>query len=240
MSRKPHNYIELDEQEIIDKYEKGMSSRDIAKELGVSKGVILSRLNKNEVTMRTRITEEDLDVDYIKELYETKRLSSREIASRYNCHNQFIINVLKRNGVQVRKSSSDYTKEEREKKYGMKGSDHPNWRGGMTEVNGLIRNAIAYVSLECFKRDGFKCVECGGGEHELHSHHIKSFSEIVSEIREENGLHDDLSTWDEKQRLVEMCAKDRRLLDVDNLLTYCADCHVEEHRRLKEISEVSL
>lgn len=177
----------------------------------------------------------ELTKEVLEELYVKQRKSSRKIGDMFGCKGDVVLKRLRRFGIPVRKDSSSYTPEERRQKWGRKGDEHPNWKGGITEVNGLIRNRIAHVSLEAFRRDGFKCVECGGGEHNLNAHHIRPFSEIVAEIREENGLHD-LSEWDDKEKLADICANDSRLLDVGNLITLCEECHYEIHHGQRDVS----
>lgn len=82
---------------------------------------------------------------------------------------------------------------------------HPSYRGGLTETNQKIRTSIEYRLWRenVFKRDGFKCLECGddrGGN--LEAHHMKPFS-IFPELRFEvsNGktlcksCHRKTDTW---------------------------------------------
>lgn len=170
--------------------------------------------------------------ELLEDLYTNKRMSFNQIALKLGCSKTMVEKRLRKYGIQTRKGSNDFTEEERKQKWGRRGPDHPNWRGGITEVSNMIRNRVAHVSLEAFRRDGFKCVECGGGEHELQAHHIKPFSEIVTEIREENGLHD-ITSWEDKERLADICAEDDRLLDVSNLITLCEDCHYNKHKAMQ-------
>lgn len=67
------------------------------------------------------------------------------------------------------------------------------------------RNSPGYIwQREVKFRDGFKCQACGSDQ-DLHAHHIK-----------------------QRAKFPEMS------LDVDNGITLCRSCHLEEHRKLRE------
>lgn len=60
-----------------------------------------------------------------------------------------------------------------------KGENHPNWKGGVTSQNKIIRHSIEFRLWResVFARDNWCCQKCkirGGG---LHPHHILNFSE---------------------------------------------------------------
>lgn len=61
----------------------------------------------------------------------------------------------------------------------MFGSNHPNWRGGITPINAQIRNSLEYKlwRKSVFERDNYQCV-WGGKEHgnNLIADHIKPFA----------------------------------------------------------------
>lgn len=72
------------------------------------------------------------------------------------------------------------------------------------------------------KRDRYRCQICGKSNN-LHVHHIKPFKDILQEILMENpnySLPKDINT------LYEIAVKDPRFLDLDNLVTYCRNCHL--------------
>jgi hypothetical protein len=58
-----------------------------------------------------------------------------------------------------------------------KGLLNPNWKGGVTTKNQLIRNSDKYVSWRkiCMERDNYKCTDCGVGGY-LQVHHIKELA----------------------------------------------------------------
>lgn len=61
----------------------------------------------------------------------------------------------------------------------MTGSNHPNWRGGVTPENNRIRNSPEGVAWRkaVFARDNYTCVECGERGGRLNADHIKQFSQ---------------------------------------------------------------
>lgn len=76
--------------------------------------------------------------------------------------------------------------------------DNPNWRGGVTPFNELIRKSNEYKDWrdKVLKRDNYTCVLCGQWGGNLNTDHIKPFS-LYPELR----------------------------LDLNNGRTLCADCH---------------
>jgi rubrerythrin len=95
---------------------------------------------------------------------------------------------------------SEHTKE-----HALRGSDNPNWKGGVTPENIKARHSFAYQEWrrKVFERDNYTCQHCGyskGGN--LHPHHIKPFSEY----------------------------KESRY-DIDNGITLCKSCHEIVHGR---------
>ena len=86
------------------------------------------------------------------------------------------------------------------------GKQNPNWRGGITDTNLLLRASLEYQEWreKVFERDGWTCRECGAkrevGSVVLHAHHVKEFA-----------THPEMR------------------LDVSNGLTLCEPCHMALH-----------
>ncbi len=85
----------------------------------------------------------------------------------------------------------------------MKGSRHPNWKGGKTEQRALDMISREYKAWRkaVFERDHYTCQRCGdnkGGN--LRAHHIKPYSDFP-ELRHE----------------------------VSNGITLCETCHIKVH-----------
>lgn len=85
----------------------------------------------------------------------------------------------------------------------MQGEKSPNWKGGITPKNALLRASteMKVWRKSAYERDGYRCVLCGQIGGELNAHHIKSFSKY-EELR----------------------------LDINNGITLCKKCHKLEHK----------
>ena len=57
-------------------------------------------------------------------------------------------------------------------------------------------------------------------------HHIKHFSEILKRILEENPNLDPINNVND---LYNISIRDKEFCDLDNLITYCKDCHYKIH-----------
>jgi len=105
----------------------------------------------------------------------------------------------------------------------MKGSNHPNWKGGVTPAVERIRSSLKYDQWrqDVFKRDNYTCQKCGdsrGGN--LKAHHIKEFALLLEKIKKHSPLID----------LYESAMLYKPLWDIDNGITLCEDCHKKEHK----------
>ena len=60
----------------------------------------------------------------------------------------------------------------------IKGKSNPNWKGGITPVNKIIRTSSKYKQwrTSVFKRDNYTCILCGQVGGHLEADHIKEFS----------------------------------------------------------------
>ncbi len=78
------------------------------------------------------------------------------------------------------------------------GKNNPNWKGGITPINILLKMTSAYRDWRnsVFTRDDYTCQECGVKGGYLQVHHIKNFSNYP------------------KLRFI-----------IDNGITLCKDCH---------------
>lgn len=96
-------------------------------------------------------------------------------------------------------------------KRGRGGELSPNWKGGVTPINTLLRGSEEYKKWRTlvFERDNFTCVVCGKTGY-IQAHHIKSFGKYP-ELR----------------------------FDVDNGATMCKECHMEtDNYGCKNLKEV--
>jgi len=100
----------------------------------------------------------------------------------------------------------------------MKGSNAPNYKGGITPTNMRLRGCTQYKQWReaVYKRDNYTCIECEdsrGGN--LEPDHIIAFSNILAKIRFQYGV----------ENLYENALKCELLWDVSNGRTLCKDCH---------------
>ena len=124
------------------------------------------------------------DYEWLYNEYWGLNKTSYEIGEYLNCDYGTVIRSMIKLNIPIKDSSQS--------KIGvMCGSDHPNWKGGITPLNLLLRgyfhtNLVPKVA----ERDNFTCQICGKTHTILHVHHIKFFSTIVNEIIQENPQYD--------------------------------------------------
>ena len=101
------------------------------------------------------------------------------------------------------------------------GKNNFNWKNGITPLYNQIRNCFEYRQWrsDVFTRDKFTCQKCGdaiGGN--LIAHHIVAFADILKRHK--------IITFEE-------AIKCEELWNINNGITYCKDCHIEIHGKVK-------
>ena len=79
----------------------------------------------------------------------------------------------------VNRGSGKYCSKECYRKVrGLRGSDNPWWKGGITPESTKARHTIEYKDWRkaIFARDNWTCQDCGKRGGELHVHHVFSFA----------------------------------------------------------------
>lgn len=209
--------------------EEKLSSTKIAELLGVSHKTVLDHLVHCGIKTRNcskaqyllshgeEYPLEFLDYSYMYELYITLRKSKSDIGKIFNCDPGTVDLALKKLNIPIRDNS--------ESKIGiMAGDKHPNWKGGITSLDRRLREVFCVQQVpKVLKRDHYCCQYegCRSKKH-LHVHHIKHFSDILNRIIKE---HPDLDPITNINELYDIAIKDAELNDLNNLITYCADCH---------------
>ena len=225
MSRE--QYDDSKDKDIIELYNSGKSPEEIGKIVGLSRCGVKNHLKRNDITIRNsseaffakngkEFPNELKNYEDLYDLYVVQRLSKKEIGKMFNIAPHVVDRVLKHFNIHVRDCS--------ESKFGLcAGEKHPNWKGGVTGLYGLLR---VYFKIRqnkfVLKRDGNKCKLCGSKK-KLQVHHIRHFSDIFKEILSE---HTDLSVAENKEELYNIMINDERFNDLDNLTTYCKECHL--------------
>ena len=73
-----------------------------------------------------------------------------------------------------------------------------------------------------FKRDNFKCQECGKVGYHLEVHHIKRFAKVLKEFL---NKYNKLSPIEDKATLLNLAIKYKPFWKISNGKTLCKDCH---------------
>lgn len=225
--KKFEQYDDTNDAEICEMYESGMSSPEIAKYFNTSWTTILAHLEHCGVKRRT-LTEaqwnyngksfpDDLkSYDTVYELYIIQKLSKKDLAEKYNCDPDVIDRILKNFGIPIRNNS--------EAKIGqMTGEKHPNWQGGITGLHKRLRETFYVQQVpKVLARDWYHCQLCGSKDH-LQVHHKIHFTDILHRILNE---HPDLDPIINQNELYDIAMQDKEFNDLDNLVTYCKECHL--------------
>jgi len=216
------------------------SSYQIAKELGCSQGSVYMNINKYNIKTRTR-SEAKKGQKFTKE--HRKNLSGKnsgrykhgETLKKYhciepNCNNEITYQGALYNSGRCRSCASiiqnigrKQTKESIQKRI-RKGSNHWNWQGGISSLGQRIKSLFEYKTWrnEVYKRDYWTCQKCDYKGKNIEAHHIKSFSELLSEFLKE---YDQFSPIEDKETLVRLAMKWSPFWEISNGKTLCKDCH---------------
>jgi len=98
------------------------------------------------------------------------------------------------------------------------GKDHLNWKGGITPLVRRIRDCFKYRQWhsDIFTRDDFICQDCGKRGGYLEAHHLKEFTQIISENKIKN---------------LEEALNCEELWNINNGQTLCKKCHDKTKKR---------
>lgn len=233
MSRE--QYDDSKDSEIIELYNLGKSPNEIAEVVGLSRCGVKNHLKHCGITFRDisnglfshngkEFPEELRDYDTLYDMYVIQKLSKKDMAETFNVAPSVINRCLKIHGIHTRGAS--------EAKFGlMSGEKHPNWKGGRTSLYLRLREFFGVHQVqEVLKRDNYQCQLCGS-KHKLQVHHIKHFKDIFEEILSE---HTELNLKDNENELYDIFMNDNRFNDLNNLITYCKECHLYKVHKYKK------
>lgn len=233
-----------EEAEIVRQYvDEKMSANQLSKIYGIGRRMIVNALRRNGVTPRN-IRESQYnylgkemspmlkDRDLLYKMHWEDNMTCADMAAVIGCEPGTVRNQMHRFGIPTKNVSETM-------KGRFVGDKHPNWKGGITDLDLLLREFFAVHQVPLIaKRDNYTCQLCGATHTILHVHHIRPFSEIVAEIVAE---HPDLKPSDpnDKIELYKIITHDERFLDENNLITYCKECHffkIHKYKKRKTIS----
>lgn len=187
------NEKHLDKTHIINLYlNNKLSLTQLANKFEVSINKIKNILLNSNIKIRDALEQNSIklkdDIFEIINLYTNKKLSCSKIALIFNTSNNTISSILHKNNIPLRTQKEE-----------IGGEKHPNWKGGISSENNIIRSSIEYRQWRkaVFKRDNYTCQCCddkSGGN--LTAHHILNFSDYI-ELR----------------------------FDINNGITLCDRCH---------------
>lgn len=203
--RVAHNKIPLNEPYIIEQYELGRSTNEIAAELGVSGSAISRRLDKLGVKKRKLeyvITKEELE-----RLYIDDKMGIIPIAKHFGCGKTHINKLLHRYGIPTRKNAGDpsFSKEERKEKYGMNGAEHPLWKGGVTGINEYLRKTSHDWRDDKMTEANYRCWITGETAPRLNVHHAYPWHKLRDEAMQAVGIYGYENVGDCPPELIEEC-----------------------------------
>lgn len=213
-------------------YQDGFSCTDLAKEFGVSHKTILNHLERCGISIRNasecqwvynqkEFPEELKSYEALYDLYITQHLSKKDLGNKFNCDPCVIDRILIAFEIPIRGNS--------ESQRGLQtGNKHWNWKGGITPLARRLREYFGINQvLKVLERDHYCCQICGSKK-QLHVHHIKHFSDILKRILDENP---DLDPIINVNDLYNIAIKDTEFCDLNNLITYCKECHYNKIHR---------
>ncbi len=227
-------YDDENDKKIVKLYKEGKSTTEIGKIFGLTHRTVCMHLSHCGVNRRQNseshfvkngkdFPDELKTPESVYDMYIARKMSKIDIAKALNVSPNVVDRVLKEFNIKKRTIS--------ESKIGVFSREkHPNWKGGITKLYVRLREYFSlYQVKEVLKRDGYKCQLCGK-KRKLQVHHIKHLKDIFNEIVLE---HPELDVSKDQDAFYDIIVNDKRFTDLNNLITYCKDCHLYEIHKYK-------
>ena len=111
-------------------------------------------------------------------------------------------------------------------KRSMLGKKHPNWQGGISRFNDIIRNMNQNKDWikAIFRKNNYTCQVCNIRGGNLEAHHIISFSKILNDFL---NKYNSLSITKNRYQLRKLAITFNMFWDINNGITLCKKCHKE-------------
>lgn len=208
---------------------KKLSASEIAKMYGIYEREVNRKLSTYKIYKTERkklyynseeyllevLPKELVNHDFLYKLYQTDKHSCQEIADMYNTSVHYVKRAMKYFGIKLRTQSESAKL--------LVGEKSPHWKG----VNYSLYDKLRAYSRDNLhkkakERDAYQCQMCGCEEN-LQVHHKKPLWKIYYEILDE---HPEYNQYENIEELHDIMVHDERVNDLNNLVTYCEECHL--------------
>jgi hypothetical protein len=150
---------------------------DIGKEIGATKYGVYHAMKRYGFEARKHSSKHKRlnDKDWLRRMYEEELLSTKQIADLIGATVGAVGSSLVHMGVKLRSTKDGWRTRFPNGRYG---KNTPNWRGGVSPENMLIRSGKDYKLWRkaVFERDNYTCHFCGKRGGDMEADHIKPFA----------------------------------------------------------------
>lgn len=213
----------VDLQTIVDMYQSGMSTTQIASKLKMDATSVWERLNNSGIQLRDRG-----DAMAKSRWGGKKRGTDQEVIALYisgmNCKQISDYYGLKNSRAEIARVLHKH-----DIKIEVHAERSPHWKGGKLALNKMIRNCAKYVNWrnEIFKEHDYTCELTGQRGGKLNVHHIKPLADLISEFQLQHPAG--FASQDDQLRAIEDF---QPFWDKANVMVVTKDAHRKIHMEL--------
>jgi DNA-binding CsgD family transcriptional regulator len=209
----------VDDQVLIDLFNKGLSYQEIADKVGYNRSTIGYKLNKLGLHRYERNRKKQ-----VLELYK-QGLYDYEIAEKLDVTRSDVTIMLNRQGITNRRSKLDDIDLRNRISQSLigrfVGKDNPNYKGYEDEKR-IARGIFKTISKKLIRNCDYTCQCCGKRGGDLETHHIKPFIIILNEFID-SVYNGNIDTF------YDQITKYEEFMDEENMVVLCHDCHWKVH-----------